>query len=113
MIKYNKKFQKRLNITLFNYKHFTEKYIIFESNGTGKEYNISNDQLLFEGEYKNCERNGNGIEYHSNDKVKYIGEYLNGKRNGKGIEYHTNGNFKFEGEYLRGKKKWKRKRILY
>ena len=47
LIKYNKKFQKRLNITLFNYKHFTEKYIIFESNGTGKEYNISNNQLLF------------------------------------------------------------------
>jgi len=44
------------------------------------------------------------------EKLIFEGEYLNGKRNGNGKEYYSNSNIKFEGEYLRGLKwnEWKR-----
>ena len=42
---------------------------------------------MFEGEYFNGLRIGQGKEYHDKDKLIFEGEYLNGKRwNGK--EYH-------------------------
>ena len=77
LIKYNKNIQNIINISLINYKFFSQRYIIFEKNGKGKEYN-KNDSLIFEG------------------------EYLNGKRNGKGKEYYF-GKLIFEGQYLKGK----------
>ena len=48
-IKYNKKLQDIMDITLVNYKFFNGKYIIYEKNGKGKEYFISDDRLIFEG----------------------------------------------------------------
>ena len=63
------------------------------------------DELLFEGEYLNGERNGKGKEYYFDfenkfdEKIKFDGEYLNGKRNGKGKEYYDNGSLAFEDEY--------------
>ena len=62
LIKYNKNFQKYINITIINYKHFTGRYIIYESNKKGKEYNYC-DTLRFEGEYLNGKRNGKGKEF--------------------------------------------------
>ena len=60
---------------------------------------------MCEGEYKNCNRNGNGKEYYYNGKLKYEGQYLNGKRwNGKVKEYYYNGKLKFDGEYYKGKR---------
>ena len=50
--KYNKIFQKKLNITVINYKILSQKYIIFEGKGKGKEYN-DDGKLVFEGEYLN------------------------------------------------------------
>ena len=100
LIKYNKSLQVNLNISLINYKYFSGRYIIYESNGIGKEYNNENDILLFEGEYKNGKRNGKGKEYYYGGKLEFEGEYLNGKINGKGKEYDSNGKIKFEGEYL-------------
>jgi len=82
LLKYNKCLQKSISININNYKHFTEKYIIYESNGKGKEYD-NNDTLKFEGEYLNGERNGKRKEYDKYCKIKFEGEYLNGKRNGK------------------------------
>ena len=79
LIKYNKSLQENMNISLINYKIFSGKYIIYEQNGKGKEYNYDGD-LIFEG------------------------EYLNGLRNGKGKEYDDYGNLIFEGEYLNGEK---------
>ena len=38
IIKYNKNLQKNMNISIINYKFFTRRYIIYESNGIGKEY---------------------------------------------------------------------------
>ena len=68
IVKYNKSLQNILNIKLINYKYFTGRYIIYEQNGKGKEYNAEDDNLVFEGEYLKGERNGKGKEY--NDKGK-------------------------------------------
>ena len=87
-------------------------------NGEGfiKEYNLR-DNLIFEGEYKNGERNGKGKEYIRETRVLlFEGEYLNNKKwngtfynknnessnliNGKGLinEYF------YEGYYINGEK---------
>ena len=108
LVKLNKAYQSKLNISIINYKFFSGKYIIYESNKIGKEYNGNDDTLQFEGEYLNGERNGKGKEYF-NDTLQFEGEYLNGKRNGKGKEYYDNGRLKFEGEYLNGKRHGKGK----
>ena len=103
LVKYNKTFQKFINISLNNYIHFLGKYIIKESNGEVKEYNY-NDELLYEGEYLNGKRNGKGKEFYKNGKIQFECEYLNGEKNGKGKEYDDfNGKLRFEGEYINGK----------
>ena len=53
IIKYNKSLQNLVNINIINYIHFSKRYVIFEENGKGKEYNGSNNELIFEGEYLN------------------------------------------------------------
>ena len=105
VIKYNKKLKNEIDIKLINYKFYSGKYIIYETNIKGKEYD-GYDNLLFEGEYLNGERNGKGKEYdfEIKSKLKFEGEYLKGKRNGKGKEYFWNGKLKFEGEYLNGER---------
>ena len=102
LVLYNKNIQKIIGINLINYKFMCEKYIVYESKGVAKEYNIYNDELIFKGEYLNGKRNGKGEEYYSNELI-FKGEYLNGKRNGLGKEYYDN-ILLFEGEYLNGKK---------
>ena len=105
IVKYSKMLQNKIDINLTNYKFFSGKYIKYETKEKikGKEFNILNDNLIFEGEYKNCSRNGKGKEYDYNGNLLFEGEYLNGKRNGKGFEYCCSGNvIKFEGEYLNG-----------
>ena len=62
IIKYTKKVQKEIDISILNYKFFKEKYIIYESKQNGKEYNKL-QKLIFEGEYLHGERNGKGKEY--------------------------------------------------
>ena len=101
IIKYNKNIQNILDISFINYKFFSDRYIIFEKNGKGKEYN-KYDKLLFKGEYLNGKRNGKGKEYFIDGNLKFEGEYLNGKRNGKGTDYYFDGILRFEGEYLNG-----------
>ena len=109
LVKYNKSLQKNINISIINYKFYSGKYIIYETNNIGKEYYGSSDILL----YLNGERNGKGKAYNYWDGiVYYYGEYLNGKRNGKGQEYYRDGKLEFEGEYLNGKKMEKEKNIL-
>ena len=130
LVRYNKNIQKYLDISIINYKYFKGRYIIYESNGIGKEYNGEDDTLKFEGEYLNGKRNGKGKEYYDgqlvfegeyingqkngkgkeyyldfseNDKLQFEGGYLNGKRNGRGKEYYEDGKLIFEGEYLNDK----------
>ena len=124
IIKYNKYMQNILDISLINYKFFSKRYIIYEKDGKGKEYDKYSDKLLFEGEYINGKRNGKGIEYDykdGNSYLKFEGEYLNGKKwngdgyddeynivyslkDGKGLikEYDIKDDLIFEGEYLKG-----------
>ena len=125
LVKYNKILQNRLDITITNFKVFSGKYIIYESNQKIKEYDFENN-LLYEGEYLDGKRNGEGKEYkddilvfegeyhkgkrHGNgkefldDNLIFEGVYLNGKKNGKGIEYYYNGYRMFEGIYLNDKR---------
>ena len=102
IIIYNKNIQNILGINIENYKKISGKYIKEIRNGKGKEYELDSNILLFEGEYKNGKKNGNGKEYYNNNKLKYEGEYKNGKRNGKGKEYNNKGKLVFEGEYKNG-----------
>ena len=112
--KYNKSLQKSINISIMNYKFFTRKYLIYESNGIGKEYSGYDDILIYEGEYLNGRRYGKGKEYDSfGGELIYEGEYLNGRRNGKEKEYYYNGKLEFEGEYLNGQKNGKGKKYYY
>ena len=62
LVKYNKRFQNFIDVNLLNYKLFKAKYIKYETNRIGKEYN-KYDKLIFEGEYLHGERNGKGKEY--------------------------------------------------
>ena len=103
IIYYNKRIQNNLNINIEDYKNISQKYIIGDRNGNGKEYIKDTKILIFEGEYLNGKRNGKGKEYERNQLI-FEGEYLNGKRNGKGKEYYFFGQLLFEGEYLNGKK---------
>ena len=107
IIKYNKKMQNNIGIKLIDYIFYSRKYIVYEENNKAKEYHIDNDQLIFEGDYKNGKRNGIGKEYDYNGELKFEGEFQNGKRNGNGKEYHSNGKLQFEGEYLNGEKNGK------
>ena len=107
LIKYNQNFQELLKINILDYIYFSKRYIIYESNNIGKEYDFENDTLIFEGKYLNKERSGKGREYYYN-KIKFEGEYLRGLRNGKGKEY-INNKLIFEGQYLNGEKNGKGK----
>ena len=75
VVKINKGLQKQINIDILNYKYFTERYIIYGLNGTGKEYYAYNDELIYEGEYLNGKKNGKGKEYFSCN-LSFEGEYL-------------------------------------
>ena len=107
IIKCNKNLQKNMNISIINYKFFSERYIIYESNGIRKEYIGYSDRLIFEGEYLNGERR-KGKEYWNDGELRFEGEYLNGERNGYWKSYN-NGKLRFEGEYLKGKRNGKGK----
>ena len=117
LIKCNKKLQIKFDITLNNYKFYSGKYIIYEENnmkGKGKEFRGKSDELIFEGEYLNGERNGKGKEYYYDDKLLFEGEYFYGKRNGKGkLYYYDSDKLIFEGEYLNGERNGKGKEYYY
>ena len=49
LIKYNKNIQTRIDICLNNFKEFSSKIIMYGEKGKGKEYNIYNNNPIFEG----------------------------------------------------------------
>ena len=99
LIRYNKKLQNLININLFNYRALSSRYIIFEKNNKGKEYNGFDDTLIYDGEYLNGKKNGKGIEYYFDGSIEFEGEYLNGQRR-KGKEFNYFYRLVYEGEYL-------------
>ena len=83
---------------------------------------------MFDGEYKNGKRNGEGKEYNNNGILIFEGKYLNNERvsgiqydtngnkinefqniNGEGKKYDYDGNIIYEGEFLNGEKNGKGK----
>ena len=111
IIKCNKGLQQNIDISLINYKVFSGRYVIKESEGLYKEYNgedrlllSNNNKIVYIGGYLNGQRNGNGKEYDDEGKLLFEGEYIKGKRHGKGKEYDEKKHLRFEGEYLNGKK---------
>ena len=108
LVVHYKDLQNKLGLKIIDFRRYSERYIIMEKDGKGKEYNSFNDILLFEGEYKNGKRNGKGKEYNKRGNIIYEGEYLNNnKRKGKEIDY--NNEIIYEGEYLYGLKNGKGK----
>ena len=103
LIKYNKKIQNKIGISLINYILFSERNILYEDNNKAKEIDLINEHIIYQGGYLNGHRNGKGKEYDEYDRLLFEGEYLNGKINGHGKEY-LYGYLKFEGEYLNGKR---------
>ena len=90
LIKYNKSLQNFFEKNLIKYKIFSGKYIIYETNNKGKEYDYYSSRVTFEGEYLNGKRNGKGKEYIHN-KLRFEGEYLKGKKwNGTGYDEKKN-----------------------
>ena len=94
IIKYNKSIQNKIDINIINYKNSC-KIISSETkkNGKVKEYN-NEDYLIYEGDYKNGKRNGEGKEYYYNILI-FEGEYKDGKRNGKATKYY------YKADYMR------------
>ena len=104
LLKHNKKYQKIIGIKIINYRIYSGKYTIFETNNKiTREYKDINNKLIFEGKYLNGERNGKGREYDL-DILAFQGKYINGQKNGRGIEFYDDGAIKFEGYYLNGKR---------
>ena len=134
LLRYNKSLQEVFNLDLISYIRNSNTYIIYESKGKGKEYDIFDDKLIYEGEYLNGKRNGKGKEFYKNGDLLFEGEYLNGKRwngtsyfnseerkeyilkNGQGYikEYDVyNNSLIYEGEYLNGKRNGKGKEYKF
>jgi len=80
IIKYNKKLQKKFGIGIGEYKKISVKYILFEKNGKGNEYELYTSKLIYRGGYLNGKRCGFGREYYDSGYIKFEGEYLNGKK---------------------------------
>ena len=129
LILYNKAIKKFLNVSLEDYKKSCQKQIIVDENGTTKEFKINTNKLIYEGEYKNKKRHGEGKEYYESGELKFEGEYKNGRRisgagydgkgnkvlileNEKGKEYYENKEIQFEGDYL-DKRRWNGKGYNY
>ena len=105
LIKYNNAMQAIVGLNLIDYRRCSGRYIIFEENGRGKEYNSYTDQLLYDGEYLKGKKNGEGKEYNYDGKLICEGEYKNGKIwEGKRIEFNYHENLIFECEYANGKR---------
>ena len=86
LINYNKSLQSKLSLDINNYKEYAKIYRVFDKDGKVKEYDMSTNELKFEGENKNKKRSGLGKEY-KKGKLIYEGEYKDGLRNGYGKKY--------------------------
>ena len=107
IIKYSKKVQKKLDISMENYRLISGKYIIGNKNGICKVYDYQ-EHLIFEGEYINGKKHGKGKEFNKYGELLFEGDYLNDKKwNGKGYyidikKYCDDNNYRIENE--RGEK---------
>ena len=88
-----KSVRKDLFLSELNPNHFIAK----KWNGIG--YDPEEKEI-----YKLENGKGSVVIYDDDGKLMYEGEYLNGEKNGQGKEYDNSGKLVFEGQYLEGKK---------
>ena len=131
IVKYNISLKNILGLNLIDYIRFSGRYIKYETKDKdkGKKYNSFTDEVVFEGEYKNGERNGKGKEYDKLGNLIFEGEWKSGKRwnvkrcgkydnvfkkelkEGKGVlyEYSECKQILYRGEYSNGERNGKGK----
>ena len=111
ILKNNKNLQNKIDINIKHYIVNSVRYIIYDSKEKGKEYDGFTNDLIYEGDYLNGERNGKGKEYDKLGKLIYEGEFKNGKRDGKGKIYKNEQLF-YEGELKNGERQGKGKSFV-
>ena len=79
-LRYNKKLQNNLGLTLTDFKRLSGKYIIKIGDDKIEEHDGYTNRLLFEGEYSNGKKNGEGIEYNEKGNLIFKGEYFDGRK---------------------------------
>ena len=126
VISYNKSLQKKLEVTIEDFKNVSGSYIITKRDDIGWEehdwiFTQETNHAIFKGKIINGLKEGRGIEFYYNKRKKFEGKYHKGiKTDGIGydnlgnmiyeikdnkvIEIYNNGNFVFKGNYRNGKK---------
>lgn len=69
---------------------------------TGKAKVYLYQSLAYDGELKNGERDGEGVQYYANGQIQYKGSWKEGTYNGKGTLYDENGEKLYSGKWERG-----------
>ena len=59
-------------------------------------------ELLYSGEFKNDEYDGEGILYYDDGNIKYKGEFKKGEYHGKGVLYDEDGSVEYKGKFKYG-----------
>ena len=81
---------------------FNKIYSYYFNNGkVFNKFIESDNEILYDGEYKNNLKEGKGKEFNKKGNLLYIGEFMNGYRY-KGKEYNENGEIIFNGKYAKG-----------
>ena len=100
LIVHNNLMQKKVGLNSIDYRRVSGRYIKKENNKI-IGYNSYNHEILFEGDFSNGKRNGEGKEYNEDGKIIFEGEYSDGKK-WKGLEKvynEDNGKLIFEYQY--------------
>ena len=79
LIKNNKKLQNILNIDEYNYIVWSGKLKIIDKEGKGTITSLFDIQKIFEGQFKNCMKNGFGKEFDKDGELIFEGFYKNNK----------------------------------
>ena len=94
-----------LNNEFYGFKYCYEgNFVDDQIKGNGKLYYKRRDNkkiLIYEGEWEDGLRNGNGIEYDLYGKIKYIGKFSFDYYKGEGELYWNNGNY-YKGNFVMG-----------
>ena len=58
-----------------------------------------NNQVRYDGHWKDERYDGHGKSYYKNGQVEYDGHWKGGKRNGQGKKYSENGSLRYDGHW--------------
>ena len=97
----------KVGYPLFGILRNDEKHIWYEGqfdeneNYTGTAY-LETDEEIYEGEFKDGQKNGQGVLYNKKTKDKYEGSFLNDKKDGEGILYNDETGYYYSGHWEKG-----------